>query len=490
MTAPYRVGVWCAVSSKPQAQDDKESLPAQRHAGQQFAQDHNGQVVAIYEVPGHTRDYWSWFEAETEVPAYRQVREDLQAGRLDVIHCMDVDRLGRDPAIIHQFYSLAERNNCEIYDASMPHVLGQQSMGHRYGMSVKSVSAGEDQRRRTARHRMGMRGRARRGLHANHWPIGYSPVRDDAGQVVGAEFDDLIGAVDLMTRMFIAGHSYRRIRNALAASAWELPGGRPWHEIMVRRCMQSDVYAGYTTWGEVRSEEPSEHYPALWDAATHASILRESESRKSSYTHRKAGPLSGAAICHRCGTNMTRTKMRHKDEYYLRCGRHAMKARKPTGQSCHPNYIRELDVMDAIGEWVARFTSAQAIEQALAQHTGAGDIEREMEQVNKNLARLAPERRRLARAFAQGKMDLDIYHDTDRELRDAQGAAEVRQAGLIAMSAARPDPETVRQYIEELLSQGLDLSQLPPDTLRAALHKAGVKAFIEEGAVLFCAFST
>lgn len=93
-------------------------------------------------MPGHTRDYWSWYEAEKEMPAYRQVREDLQAGNLDLLHCLDVDRLGRDPALIHQFYSLAERNGCEVYDASMPHVIGKQSMGHRYGMSVKSVSAG------------------------------------------------------------------------------------------------------------------------------------------------------------------------------------------------------------------------------------------------------------------------------------------------------------------------------------------------------------
>ena len=490
MTRPYRIGVWCAVSSKPQAQDEKESLPAQRRAGEEFARAHGGEVVAVYEVPGHSRDYWSWFEAEPEIPAYKEIREDLQAGKLDVVHCVDVDRLGRDPAIIHQFYSLAEKNSCEVYDASMPHVLGQQSMGHRYGMSVKSVGAGEDQRRRIIRHRMGMRGRARRGLHANHWPIGYEAVRNGAGETVGAEFTDLIGAVELMTRMFLAGHSYARIRDTLESSAWQLPDGREWHQVMVRRCLQSDVYAGYVTWGDARSEHPSEFFPALWDRATHAAVLRERESRKQSYTHRRAGPLAGVATCHRCGRGMTRTKMQHRDAYYLRCGQHAMKARRPHGLPCHPNYIDEETVIQAIGEWLAQFTSPAAVGRALALHTGAPDLEAELAQAEKRIAEIAPERKRLATAYAKGKMDLDIYHETDGELRDAQDAAEVRRAELLTMLAARPDPAVVRGYVEELLAEDLDLSQVPHDILRPALHKAGVRAYVEEGEVLFCAFST
>lgn len=482
--------MWCAVSSRPQAEPDKMSLPTQREAGEVFARALSGEVVAHYEVAGHTRDYWSWFEAEKEMPAYRQVREDLQAGKLDVIHCVDSDRLGRDPALIHQFYSLAERNNCEIYDASMPHVVGQQTMGHRYGMAVKSVGAGEDQRRRVYRHRTGMRGRVRRGLHPGRWPLGYEPIRDRSGEVVGAEFTDLIGAISLMTRMFLEGHSYGRIAEVLRSSVWELPGESDWYENLVRRVLQSDVYAGYVAWGEARNPEPSEHFPALWDRATFAAILREREARKGTYRHPRSGPLRGVVVCRRCGGSMSRQEMSHRPgEYYLRCSRHSHKGRWGGNRGCHPNIIPEGDVLYALGLWLGQFADPRAVEEALAQGSGEGEIVAEMEQATKSLDQLEAGRRRLALAFADGKMDVVVYHEADTELRGQQDAAEARLAELRTILASRPDPELRRRQVEKLLAVGLDLRQAPPDRLSSALHRAGVRVYIENGEVLFCAFA-
>jgi DNA invertase Pin-like site-specific DNA recombinase len=486
---PLRVGVWCAVSSRPQADHDKDSLPAQRRAGEEFARAVGGQVVAVYEVPGHTRDYWSWYEAEHEMPAYRQVREDLQAGKLDLLHCLDVDRLGRDPALIHQFYSLAEKNGCEVYDASMPHVIGKQSMGHRYGMSVKSVSAGEDQRRRVARHRMGMRARARRGLHPGRWPLGYDPLRNDAGEVIGAQFDDLIGAVDLMTRLFLAGHSYDRIARAVAASVWILPDGRQWHEEMVRRTLQNDVYAGYVCWGDARNDEPSEHFPALWDRNTYAAVLRERERRNHDRHRPHSGPLSGIVICHRCGAQMGRTEMVHRPgEYYLRWSRHAHRTRWPGNDGCHPNHIAEVEVMGALSAWLAQLATVDAIEEMIDRGDSA-NLEDEIARVEARLAELGPKRRRLALAYADGKMDLSIYYEADGDLRDAEDTATKRLAELRTMLAARPDPEVRRRHIKQLLDSGLDLARLPADDVGAALHRAGVRVYVEDREVLFCAFA-
>lgn len=72
---PLRVGLWCAVSSKPQA--ERVSLDDQEQAGRRFTERVGGEVVAVYVVPGHTRDFVFWHEAEDTMPAYRQIREDL-----------------------------------------------------------------------------------------------------------------------------------------------------------------------------------------------------------------------------------------------------------------------------------------------------------------------------------------------------------------------------------------------------------------------------
>ena len=47
-----RVGVWCAVSSRPQAKEEKTSLADQEKAGREFADALDAQVERVYRVPG------------------------------------------------------------------------------------------------------------------------------------------------------------------------------------------------------------------------------------------------------------------------------------------------------------------------------------------------------------------------------------------------------------------------------------------------------
>ena len=51
---PYRVAIWCAVSSKAQATDDKVSLGSQEQAGRDFAAAIGEHVVAVYTLPWHS----------------------------------------------------------------------------------------------------------------------------------------------------------------------------------------------------------------------------------------------------------------------------------------------------------------------------------------------------------------------------------------------------------------------------------------------------
>lgn len=104
-----RVAIWAAVSSKPQAADDKTSLQDQEDLGRQYAEKIGGEVVRIYKVPGHTRDIVFWHEAEAEMEAYRELRQDIEAGNFDTLWVLDLDRLGRDPALSNQVVSLVEK---------------------------------------------------------------------------------------------------------------------------------------------------------------------------------------------------------------------------------------------------------------------------------------------------------------------------------------------------------------------------------------------
>ncbi len=484
---PWRVGLWCAVSSRPQAGEEKESLPAQERAGYDFARAVGGEVIRVYSVPGHSRDYVFWHEAEKEMPAYLQVREDLEAGRLDVIHCLDSDRLGRDPALIQTFYSLAERHGCEIYDASMPHPLGQAHLGHRYGVAVKSVSAGEDQRRRVARHATGIRGRVKRGLPPlSRWPIGYAEVRNEQGKCAGAQFDAHIGAIQLITDLFLAGQSYLTILQQLWASGWRLPDGRHWYDSLIWRTCNNDIYAGYCHWGGARNSEPSPHFPALWDAQTYAAILRERERRSTLYNHPRGGPLNGVVFCARCGRRMGRVKSRRPSVYYLRCSKHTAKTRNPEGIGCHPNHILESDILGALSTWLEQFTTPELLDEALRQDTGLAALEKERLHLLTSAEDLEQRRRRLALALAAGQMDPAIYHATDRELAEEYAESQKRLGELHTLIASRPAPEERRAHLEELIAARV--GKRSEAVFLGALRKAGVRIYCQDRQVVLIGF--
>lgn len=136
---PLRVGIWCAVSSAPQAADDKISLPDQEASGRQFAEAIGGVVARIYSVPGHTRNIILWSDAEREMDAYRQLRQDLDAGHIDILYAIDIDRLGRTISLGQQVIDLVEKSGGEVYFTANLHIIGLPAQASRRPMCYADV---------------------------------------------------------------------------------------------------------------------------------------------------------------------------------------------------------------------------------------------------------------------------------------------------------------------------------------------------------------
>jgi len=481
-----RVGIWCAVSSRPQAANDKSSLPDQEAAGYAFAQAIGAQVVAVYTIPGHSRDFVFWHEAEAEMPAYRQVREDLEARRLDVVHTVDSSRLGRDVALVQTFHSLAARYGCEVYDATAPHPIGQQTTGHRYVTAIMAVRAGEEQSIRVHRHRSGMRGRVlRRELHPAHWPIGYTAIRDEHGAVVSAAFDEQVPVVDLVIFLFLAGHSYTEIWRQVQAGPYPPPRSRRWNRSTIRYICYNDAYAGLIVWGETRLAEPSTRFPARWDAITHARIVAERQRRSlHGYTRRGAGPYSGLAFCARCGGRMYRIHDRRW--WYWRCSTHSSRA--ITGVACHSNRIPEHRITSAAAAFLETLSTAEALDAALASigtNDDAARLAADLVTARRLADELVGQRRRLALAYAAGKMELGIYATADEDITHRLGSEERRATELQLAIAAMPDIATRRAELEHIAADfPAIVERAPPAEVSAILQRAGVRIEIEQHRVI------
>ncbi|HUT58537.1 MAG TPA: recombinase family protein, partial [Phycisphaerae bacterium] len=469
---PLRVALWCAVSSRPQASDDKTSLDDQRIAGEQFAAAINGNVVTRYSVPGHSRDYVLWQDAEAAIPAYRDLRADCDRRAFDVLHAVDADRLGRTAALIHQVIGLVEAAGAEVYLASSPHTVGQATIAQRYVSAIQAVRAEEDQTIRVARHERGMRGRVRRGLHAGTWPYGYTVVRDASGACVGAELvPEEAATVHHVTRLFLAGTSYREIARALNDGGFPTrDDATEWYGTKVRRLMFNDTYAGYPRWRKARPDDVSTKYTSLWDVSTFAAVMDERRSRGSRQYH--ATPLLDVAFCARCGGRMTRQvlELAAGPACYLRCGRHAHSA------DCHTNSVPESTVQDAVTDYLAdRLADADAIERLAVSRAGPqAGLERDLADLDARAEDIAERRQRIALALAAGQMDAQMYRQVDDTLLDeldgVNAAHQSVEAQLVAVPDAAQQVVTMTRLVEALDS----LWDRPVREVASLLQRAGV----------------
>lgn len=478
-----RIGIWCAVSSKPQT--DKISLQAQEAQGRAFAQAH-GSVIAVYTVPGISRDLVLWSEAEARIPAYRALRADIQAGRLDLLWAYDVDRLGRDPALSQQVISLVENSGAEVYLATAPHVVGQKTTGSRYISAIQSVRAKEETQRRIYHWQLGMGDRTRQGLHPNRWPHGYRATRDPhTGKVTGAELTEGAEAVREITRLFLAGHSYPAIVRAMNATGHRPPKGTRWIYDTIRRITLDDTYAGFVSWRDILAAEPSPHYPALWDPVTHRAIIRERARRRRAYNRRGGSPLSGVAFCGLCGSRMTRTYSSHAN--YLRCGRYARQSR--TGIRCQPNYIKEATAIAAVARFLEQELIPQAIEDILTQDDPGSALRADLATLQDRIATLGANRRRIALDRAAGIMEPGIYQETDRELAGQIDRAQAQADAIQAELEAIPDPAGRRALLGDLAAHFADhLQAKAPAEVATMLQNAGLGLVIVGGEVIAVGF--
>ena len=483
----WRIGIWCAVSTKPQATPDKESLPEQQRLGREFAHTVKGEVVAVYMVPGHSRDLWRWDEVERKIPAYRQLREDIEHNKLDVLWAVDIDRLGRKAALQQQVLSLVEEDgDGEVYLESSPHELGKKGISQRYIESFQGVRTVEEQKERIRRHHMGMKGRIeRRGLLPGSPPFYLDPVREPTtGRVVAYQFSPRVGALDLITDLYLRGISLAEISRRLNRSHHQPPRkAKHWWTHVIWETVHSDVPAGYAKWGKYQSLEPSDKIPARWDKETHEAIVKERQRRKIGYHRRGASPLAGVAFCARCGHKMGRNQAKGMPGPYLRCARHASKNLYPQ-YACHPNNTPESQVLAEVGAFLEWLTTEDALDQVLSALDEGAEIqqmEQELDQAQKTIQDLQQAKVRAGHAFAAGDMEISVYRQVNDDLSDQLFSAQSTAQELARTLEAVPDLEERRVTLEELRETFPQLLEAKEEAeISAILQNAGVRVYIEE----------
>jgi len=334
-----RAIVWAAVSSKPQAEESKASLPQQiTDARTVIERNEWAEVHPPLVVDGHTRSYTGispLLDACADMPQYTTLIELARADSIDIVVCRSRDRLGRTDVLVSEIEGYLRTHGCQVYSLDMPARIQDpeefRSNRDKAGLwtaAIERAKAEDEVATLQTRYQFGMRGRVQGGLHPNNLPFGYRKGPDGVGVIIPEE----ARLIRLIFDWYIAGMSARAIRDRLPQYA---NGRYPRSDAGVAKIIANPYYAGMVAWRRIdegRRQKPRSEW--ITGEGLHKAIIeykvfeqaqrergtRPGSGQRGAYT---AYPLSGLVVCGLCGAAMTvqSTVRRGKTYRYYACCR-------------------------------------------------------------------------------------------------------------------------------------------------------------------------
>jgi len=271
MTNPYRTVIFAAVSGKPQAADDKDSLPNQIRRARKIIERRGWEEVHDpIVVPGHTRSIDFLHEAIEEIPEIAHLINIARQGELDLVICYDYDRLARTRALLTQLSAYFSRCKVQIYamdkpvEPIPPNELGMRGRGVRSAAMVEAfagIEAESEISRIVERHHYGMNAGMRKG-HWRHARVAYGYTRISAEHSADAKtvyldipviVTEKAAIVQRMDKMFLDGAGANIIARTLNLEGMPGPRGKQWHGSTILNILKNPFYCGYVVWGLTRT---------------------------------------------------------------------------------------------------------------------------------------------------------------------------------------------------------------------------------------------
>jgi len=240
-----RAAVYLRVSTEEQSREGY-SIAAQRDRLLAFCKAQGWDVVGIYADEGYS-------SATLDRPQLARLREDVKAGRVNLVLVWKVDRLSRRVSHLAALVDEFDRHNCAFRSVTEP--FDTSHAAGRAFLQMLGVFAEFERELIRERTRHGIHQRIRAGhLHGRPEALGYrAPGNGQVWQVDEREAE----VVRWIYRQYLSGVGSLRIAQALREGVPGLPsdilraefGHLSPHSVAdrVRWILQNPIYAGYTT---------------------------------------------------------------------------------------------------------------------------------------------------------------------------------------------------------------------------------------------------
>lgn len=466
----FRCIIWAAVSTPQQAQDQKESIPAQVEQSRQVILQKGWQEVSEpLIVPGQSRNI-NWLDqAMREIPAMQELISLADARKIDLVIVRDWDRLARTESLRVQISTRLREQGVQVYSINQPVEPQENFQGQSdTALLVEGMSGilGEmENRLRVRRWRMGMLGRIKRGLWPNKEtsPYGYHYNQETGILDVAPKEAEV---VRLIFHLATEGLSTAKIAAELNLQGHPPCRSSAWVSSTVHAVLTKPTYLGLIPFdGNIY---PGTHEliveKALWESVqVTLAQRRHFGGRGASSPH----VLSGLLRCGHCKgamwANMTNHKRQKVYVYYQCC-----LYRGSGGSKCRRNSHREHEMVEVLLNYLRGLVDEEHFREEIEKaHLERRDqMEQEAVDLRKDLAQMDGRRSRQFKAYELGEIDLQEY----AEHRLALAGEERRLKGRLEEIETSLHLATRMVNFREALNEVLiRWTELPPPSLRSQL---------------------
>ena len=445
-----RVAIYARVSTEEQAEHGY-SIDAQLDTLRQYCQQ-SGKVVANEYV-----DKGLSGKEMTKRHELKRMMRDAERREFDEVIVWKINRLSRKTRDLLEIVETLNRKN--ICFRSFSEKFETETPMGRFALQMMGA-VGELERNTIVENvKMGLKQRAKMGLHNGGSCLGYASVEQQNGdrrnkQTLFEIVPEEAVTIQKIFSLCAAGRGFRAIANQLNRDGHRTKKGNPFSESGVKEILKNPVYSGtirynrFEGWSEKRRRGknskpilvPGLHQPIiereLWEKAQ--SLLQE-RSKVTPRTHDGFSLLTGLIRCPQCGASMvaSRTVNYLKDgtkviRRYYSCG----KFRSQGSSVCRANSVGADYAEQHVLNWLNDlFHKPKILEDVVAavnsrRNNNVGPMQQELAAIDRNRELLLQRRQRLLDAYEMDGIDKSALTTRLSEIAAEDDALHVRKTEL------------------------------------------------------------
>nr|WP_011929270.1 recombinase family protein [Dehalococcoides mccartyi] len=454
-----KAAIYCRVSTEGQEQDGT-SLQTQLEACLKYCQ------VKGYEVKYQYSEAWSGLSLER--PRLAELREAVRSQAIEVVVVYSLDRFSRDP--VHGVILMQELEKNEVALEAATETVDNSEVG-KLVFYIKGYAAKLDAERRRDATGRGKRALLKNGKMPQGTGVGIYGYKWDSASKKRIPLAHESKVVKHMFEMAASGKSCFDIAKTLNDSSVPTKTGKKWEARTVSRLLTNKAYTGITYFGRTTGKDHKKTNEDTWHVLTDVTPavisqelferaqsalakLRELHSGKAKHEY----PLTGFAVCGKCGSPLVGNCLRGNYRYYHCRGTYPTASR---AKICDAHYIRADWLEEVVWDKVKSILSqpelllaevGKQVENEKA-HYSTGTMDKEIKELSRRLKGYAGQERRLMNILRMDLATPDIVLDEINLMKKEREADQVRLNGLIQAKENLAKALEMQESIKELCAK-------------------------------------